>query len=672
LTAGVCNLANGTLRPGGAMTVRPGGVVNQTGGIVDGLSNTILLTEGEFNLRNGTVRPGNTMEIRSGGTFTQTGGIVDGASNTIAIFEGTCNVSGGEYRADTLNIHTNGSFNWTGGSFTYNRLYLDGGSFTGNLTNRRWLGGRGTLNGAVTNQGTVSPGASAGTLQVVGSFSQSAAGRYVCEIASASSYDRIVVTGTPGTAALNGVLAPTLLGGFQPARGQLFPGILTAAGGITGTFAQVESSNLWKVIYHPTSVDLMAFPFRDFTDPNLGLTWNQFQVGQMLNGLTATAQGDLETVLGALSDLPDQQVPKGLQKLTPDQNASLANLSFAASRMQGRSLIDRMNFLRQGESAAAGNAGGRLGGRPGLSASRLNGVLLAYNGASLSGLFSGRPSANRQPWGLFANFVGTLGTQDTTARQIGYSYNIFGFNTGLDYRLRPDLIIGGATGYYHTSSWFKDNGGEATVHSIPFYLYGVYHPGNFYLTGSLGYTLNLYKLDRTVAFGTISRTAQSSLSASQLNLAWETGYDLALARLIITPAANLFYSTVWLPAYTETGAGSLNLRVEAQTADSLQTGIGARCRYPATVGGFRITPQFSAFYQHEFANASRTLDARLSQAGGAFSFQTEAPTRNFAVLGAGLEVQCGEKFFLQATYNAEVGREHTTAHYLNAGLRWEF
>ncbi len=670
VTEGSTTLVNGTLRPGGTMTVSPGGIFTQQGGVVDGLSNTILVTEGRFDLENGTVRPGQSMEIRNGGTFNQRGGLVDGASNTIAIFEGTCNVSGGEYRANRLEIHTGGSFLWTGGSFSYNTLFFDGGSFFGNLTNQGWIGGNGTFTGALVNQGTVTPGASPGTLQVVGSFSQGPTGRYVCEIAGPAAYDRIEVTGTPGTASLDGLLAPTLLGGFRPARGQLFPGIITASGGVSGTFARVEEENFWEVIYHATSVDLLARPFRDFTDPRLNLTSNQLQVGQMLNGLEATAQGDLATVLTALSDLPDGQVGRGLQQLTPGQNAAMANLSLAGAMMQGRSVIDRMNFLRQG--GAAGTGGG-FGGRLGLQGSRLQGVLLAYNGASLPGLFSGRPEAGLdKPWGLYANFLGTLGTQDTTSRQIGYDYGIFGLNTGIDYRLRPDLVLGVFTGYYYTSSNFKDDGGDARIHSVPFTVYGVYHPGNGYLTGSLGYTVNFYRLERSLAFGAVNRTATSSFTGSQLNLAWETGYDLRWARLVLTPAANLFYSVVWLPAHTESGAGALNLRVGAQTADSLQTGIGLRVSLPWMSGQTRILPQFSAFYQHEYANSARTLDARLSQAGGAFTFQTEAPSRDFAVLGAGLEVRWPNGLALQAAYNAEVGRQHSTAHYLNAGLRWEF
>ena len=87
--------------------------------------------------------------------------------------------------------------------------------------------------------------------------------------------------------------------------------------------------------------------------------------------------------------------------------------------------------------------------------------------------------------------------------------------------------------------------------------------------------------------------------------------------------------------FTESGAGSLDLNVNSQSANSVQTGLGMRLSRPFQSGTTLILPQIYAFYQHEFANDSRGLDARLAQAGRTFAFQTDSPSRDFAVLGAG-------------------------------------
>ena len=122
----------------------------------------------------------------------------------------------------------------------------------------------------------------------------------------------------------------------------------------------------------------------------------------------------------------------------------------------------------------------------------------------------------------------------------------------------------------------------------------------------------------------------------------------------------------------EQGADSLNLKVGAQDAASLQTGLGGRVTVPFKVGSVKVAPQGYAFYQHEFANGSRGLNASLSQGSSTFNFQTDAAKRNFAVVGANVTVGLKKNLYAQVNYNAEVGRGNSTAQYVNAGLRLEF
>ena len=46
--------------------------------------------------------------------------------------------------------------------------------------------------------------------------------------------------------------------------------------------------------------------------------------------------------------------------------------------------------------------------------------------------------------------------------------------------------------------------------------------------------------------------------------------------------------------------------------------------------------------------------------------------RNFAVLGANVTIASRKNLKVQLDYNAEVGRGNYTAHYVSAGLRWQF
>jgi outer membrane lipase/esterase len=340
--------------------------------------------------------------------------------------------------------------------------------------------------------------------------------------------------------------------------------------------------------------------------------------------------------------------------------------------LQWQSVANRLSYQRWRRGALHDLAG--KGGGFNLSYSNLAGLMLAYNSADMGGLVrQTRPgSEGAGKWGLWTDFLSSFGSLDSTVNVTGYDFSIFGFNAGADYRFVEDLVLGFATGFTATNASFKGSGGKANVNSIPLYLYGAYTPGAFYVQGTLGYTINLYSLDRNIAFSGVSRVATSSVDGNQLNVALETGYDARVAQFIVTPAVTLNYSQAWVGSFTESGAGSLNLRVSSQSADSVQTGVGLRLSRPFQSGQTLILPQLYAFYQHEFAGDSRGLDARLAQTGSTFLFQTDSPSRDFALLGAGLALGLRKNLTFQATYNAEVGRSGYTPHVVSAGLRYEF
>jgi hypothetical protein len=112
--------------------------------------------------------------------------------------------------------------------------------------------GHGTIGNSVLNNGTVSPGSSPGTLNVTGNYTQSATGELLVDLASASSYDKLNIT---GNVALDGELEVSLLG-FSPAVGDSFQ--IISGGAVTGAFSNVVLPALadanWHLLYTPTSV----------------------------------------------------------------------------------------------------------------------------------------------------------------------------------------------------------------------------------------------------------------------------------------------------------------------------------------------------------------------------------------------------------------------------------
>ena len=129
----------------------------------------------------------------------------------------------------------------------------NGLAFTGGV-----LRGSGQVTGNVTNtSGTVSPGASPGTLSINGNYSQGSGGTLLAEITGTTpgtQFDRLAVT---GTVALNGTLAIDS-SSFTPALTDTFQ-ILTGSA-VSGTFSQLtgatRGNRIYGAQYNPADVTL--------------------------------------------------------------------------------------------------------------------------------------------------------------------------------------------------------------------------------------------------------------------------------------------------------------------------------------------------------------------------------------------------------------------------------
>lgn len=91
-------------------------------------------------------------------------------------------------------------------------------------------------NGAsVTNQGTLAVGPGARYVLASGALTNASSGAIAPQLASASNYGTIDLTG--GTFTAGGALSPTLEGGFAPSRGEEFQVVPLDGGTFSGTFA---------------------------------------------------------------------------------------------------------------------------------------------------------------------------------------------------------------------------------------------------------------------------------------------------------------------------------------------------------------------------------------------------------------------------------------------------
>ncbi len=200
------------------------------------------------------------------GAYTLQGGSL--TAQTESVSRGTFTHNGGSNNTDSLFISVLSSYHMNNGTLTANEITnvgqfrMMGGNVNANIDNRGTLSGTGTITGDVNNLsgfgsvfGTVSPGASPGTLTVDGNFMQDGNATLLVELGGYTQgvdYDWLNVS---GTATLGGVLDILLYdfggGPFQPVVGDTFD-ILTADT-IEGQFDllsyALDDGLMWNVSY---------------------------------------------------------------------------------------------------------------------------------------------------------------------------------------------------------------------------------------------------------------------------------------------------------------------------------------------------------------------------------------------------------------------------------------
>ena len=229
----------------GLATLTLSGANNYSGGthLLEGtivLENSAGLGTGELILFDFTtlvlkdgVNPKNDITVVGNSTIN----VSNGAGTILGQISGLGNLKkegSGSLALTSINTYS-GVFSLDQGSLILeNQTILPASALT--VANGTFLLGNGTIgnSGALTNSGTVAPGASIGTIFVDGSYTQNGDGKLFIEIDSSGATDLLAVSGVPGTAALDGTLeweaAP---GVYRPNQQFTF---LTAAGGRSGVF----------------------------------------------------------------------------------------------------------------------------------------------------------------------------------------------------------------------------------------------------------------------------------------------------------------------------------------------------------------------------------------------------------------------------------------------------
>ena len=606
----------GTNSYGGGTTVNAGTLIGNSTSLQGSILNNAALV---FDQASAGTYAGN---ITGSGSLTKSGAGVLSLTGTSVVGGGTT-VSGGVLAVN--------------GSLTSNVTVTTGGA----------LGGSGQLIGALAvNGGTLAPGNSIGTLNVTGTFRQTG-GVYQVEANSQGQSDKIVATGTAtiGGGATVQVLAAQ--GAYQ--RNTTYT-ILTATGGLTGTYGGVSSNLAFltpSLSYDANNVYLLlaqtASAFASGAQ-----TANQYAVGTALDIASPGATGDFGTVLTALAGLSTAQGPAALDAISGQPYTGFGTVNVLAAR----------SFLNTvGQQTANARAGADGAQRVALAEA----CVIACD----------TPEAPR--WGAWMSGLGGVGSIGGSSNAGALSYSFGGAAVGVDYHLDPRFLVGLAVGYSSGRQSVSGFQGPGTSDNYSVALYASFAQGGFYADALAGYAYADNRQQRVIQIpGLATRYASGSTGASMFLGQIEAGYRIPVdnaSRLSLTPFARFQTVAASQRAFTEWGADSLNLAVQQQNTTSVRTVLGADFAANLPMGDRTLDFALRLGWAHEYADTGRPMTAAFAGAPTVpFTVYGAQPLRDAAVIGLNLGTRITDSISAYIRYDGELnGRDDT--HAFSAGFR---
>ena len=275
-------------------------------------------------------------------------------------------------------------------------------------------------------------------------------------------------------------------------------------------------------------------------------------------------------------------------------------------------------------------------------------------------------------WGdKFSTFL-TAGATSLTHRQNdfeqGYNATIPSVTLGGGYNISDALMTGLAFNYSNSHADFNTGGGFNVDSYTPLFYINYLPFDNAFANLVLGYTRQNQTNNRIAVASKRPNCAANgnpdgcrddisfrlnttgNVNANQYDLSFLSGYDHPLENFTIGPRLGVDVRQWEIDGYRESTNTGLELSYNSQHQTSIQSTLGLAASFAHSTPYGDLVPQFGASWVHEYSNNSRIINSKFIQAptSNGFSFQTETPARNWAVinLGVSLWVQKGLQTFV--------------------------
>lgn len=660
---------NGTLAFNSTTSSELATVINNLGGTVDLNQNTtlgFLSGEGNVNLE----------------TFNLTTGVLEGDETISGVISDT---GGGSFTKTGIGALTFTNTNTYTGPTNVNQgtLILNGSLPNSAVTvaNGATLMGNGSMN-SLTLGGTISPGNSIGTLTVAGDYTMLSTSTYDAEVDANGTSDLIAVG---GAAQLNGTLNLINANPAVPfTLNQAFT-ILTASGGVSGTFAALTGLTPFRIQYLSNAVNVLmnpsfVGPFGSSDNSNPARTARYFDTFAD----TVPASSDLGGVIAILDGMLVTGDTAGLtnafNQIQPSQYRETGMLSFLNSELVSKTVQTQQQYLRETHRLET-----ELKQLEGVSSERVAGfqklvndihskgfnfasarattvgpkksalAFLAPHGAEGSGM----PGNQRIRFGdssAWFQSYGQVHEKNSSHGNKGVRSRTGGISIGADHQVYKNTFVGLFTGLSTTP--FEWKGGRGSGHMKSYYggVYGTWMDDcGLYVDGQVIAGQDRFHSHRNIQFANINRKAKENHHGNQFSVDTEVGYAIGLPYMTVQPYVDASYMFVRENGFTEKGADSLDFKVKGKTSQFARGAIGTQFYRTFVTCDTLIRPAIQLAYVHKQPlGHHEAIKGGLVDEPQTLSVLGDNKKRNQFAPGASLTAQFQNGMYVIANVSGEV------------------
>ncbi len=542
---------------------------------------------------------------------------ISGASGFISHLAGTTSFSG-------VSAEFAGSTTVVGGT-----LVVDG-SLGGDLTvDGGVLGGEGSL-GSVTigSGGTIAPGNSIGTLSIE-SIVFDAESIYRIELSDGDfvagfNNDLIEVS---ETAVINGgSVHVTPVNGSDD--GSTFtPGtytILTAAGGVTGTFDSITDDFAFLDLALDYDSDNVFLISSAIETPTGGFCLPGYSANQCATGDGVASLGAGDPIHDAVLVLSEGEARNALDLLSGEVHASIRT-----------ALIDDSRFVREASFDRSRRAPGKSVGNPAGSA---DGQDDAQTAMGIRGFAA---------WGRWSG--------DANVAQ--QKRSIRGFFFGPDGELTEHVNVGLIAGYSRSKMDVDERLSSVTADS---YHLGAYLGGEWQqlsLRGGAAHTWHRMDVDRSVEFTGVTEALAASSKAYSLQAFGEAAFGIELEQARLEPFFSVAHVRHKASSSNEQG-GQAALSVAGDTSNVTSTSLGVRAETQFDLGEADVSLRGTVGWRRAFGDTRPDARQDFRSGGDTFAITGSALAKNTLILDAGLATAIGSRTTLAIAYDGQFGSDY--------------